>query len=59
MAKFKKLLTILTSAAVLLSLTACSKTEETKTPEKQSLTFGMMGSIDSVPFVNCKRKRSF
>ncbi|WP_238904371.1 MetQ/NlpA family ABC transporter substrate-binding protein [Clostridium sp. YIM B02506] len=59
MTKLKKLLTILTSAAVLLSLTACSKTEETKTPEKQSLTFGMMGSIDSVPFVIAKEKGLF
>lgn len=59
MTKFKKLLTILTSTAVLLSLTACTKTEETKTSEKQSLTFGMMGSIDSVPFVIAKEKAFF
>lgn len=59
MIKLKKLLTILTSAALILSLTACTKAEENKTAEKQNLTFGMMGSIDSVPYVIAKEKGFF
>lgn len=59
MNKLKKILSIITVAATVISFTACSPIKETETTTKQTLTFGMMGSIDSVPFVIAKEKGMF
>ena len=61
MTKLKKILAILTSSTLVLSLAACSpvKEETAPTAAKQTLNFGAMSSIDSVPIVIANEKGYF
>ncbi len=59
MFNFKKLISISTAAVLALSLIACSKPNNTDGTTKQSLTFGLMPSVDAVPFIIADEKGYF
>lgn len=59
MIKLKKLLFIITSCALVLSLSACSPAKEATTNSKQTLNFGAMSSVDAVPIVIANEKGFF
>ena len=59
MIKLKKLLSITTAAALTLSLTACSASKETVSSSNQTLNFGAMASVDTIPMVIAKEKGFF
>ncbi|GKU26546.1 ABC transporter substrate-binding protein [Clostridium folliculivorans] len=64
MIKLKKILALLTSSALVLSLAACSPVKEgastsTKTSSKQTLNFGAMSSVDAAVLVIGNEKGYF
>lgn len=61
MNKIKRVLGLLLATSTIFTLGACSPTKEasSKAPTKQTLTFGVMGSIDAVPFIIAKEKGYF
>lgn len=59
MIKLKKLLSIVTASALVLSLSACSPVKENTSAAKKTLNFGAMSSVDAVPIVIANEKGFF
>ncbi|MTK12144.1 MAG: metal ABC transporter substrate-binding protein [Clostridiaceae bacterium] len=57
MLKFKKIISLISAAALIVTMTACSSTKEKVT--KQTTTIGLMPSVDAVPFIVADEKGYF
>jgi len=59
MIKYKKIIALITAASLMLSLSACSPSQNAETAAKQALNFGLMSSVDAVPIVIASEKGYF